>query len=54
MYVGNDTSHKILADNFARNRDQNFVQPFSKKWLCYFFETLERGAAQTAPRFHTS
>src|SRR5699024_10736189 len=39
VYVGNDTSHEILADNFARNRGQNFVRPNSKKRLCRFFDT---------------
>ncbi len=37
MCLGNDTSHEILADNFARNRGQNSVQPFSKKWRSHFF-----------------
>ena len=40
MYVGNDTSHEILADNFVRNRGKNFVQPFSKKWHSQFFDSL--------------
>ena len=33
MRLGNDTSHEVYADNFARNRGRNFVQLFSKKWL---------------------
>ena len=40
MYLGNDTSHESFADNFARNRDEAFVQSSSKKWLCHFFDSL--------------
>ena len=36
MYVENDTSHEIFADNFGRNRGGNFVQPNSKKWHVAF------------------
>ena len=42
MRLGNDTSREIFADNFARNRGENFVQPNSKKWLCHFFDSLSR------------
>ena len=42
MCLGNDTSHEILTDNFTRNRGRNFVQPHSKKWLCHFFDSLNR------------
>ncbi len=38
MCLGNDTSREIFADNFARNRGENFVQLNSKKWLCHFFD----------------
>ena len=41
MRLGNDTSHEIFSDNFARNRGENFVQPNSKKWLCHFFDSLK-------------
>ncbi|MBS6372781.1 MAG: hypothetical protein KH440_12410 [Oscillospiraceae bacterium] len=44
VYLGNDTSHESFADNFARNRDEAFVQSSSKKWLCHFFESLRRAA----------
>ena len=44
MYLGNDTSHESFADNFARNRDEAFVQSSSKKWLCHFFDSLRRAA----------
>ena len=37
VYLGNDTSHESFADNFARNRDEAFVQSL-EKWLCHFFE----------------
>ena len=40
VYVGNDTSHERQSDFFARNRGLSFVQPFSKKWLCHFFDSL--------------
>ena len=40
VYLGNDTSHESFADNFARNRDEAFVQSSSKKWLCHFFDSL--------------
>ena len=42
MYLGNDTSRESFADNFARNRDEAFVQSPSKKWLCHFFDSLSR------------
>ena len=45
MRLGNDTSREILADNFARNRGQNFVQLHSKKWLCHFFDSLKETPA---------
>ena len=45
MCLGNDTSHEILTDNFARNRGKNFVQPNSKKWLCHFFDSLKNTPA---------
>ena len=48
MRLGNDTSREIFADNFARNRGKNFVQPNSKKWLCHFFDSL-RGRSRKAP-----
>ena len=38
MYVGNDTSHDGRDDFFARNRVPSVMQPFSKKWLCHFFD----------------
>ena len=43
MRLGNDTSHEIFADNFARNRGKNFVQTNSKKWLRHFFDSLKGG-----------
>ena len=30
MCLGNNTSHEIIADHFARNRGENFVQPSRK------------------------
>ena len=45
MRLGNDTSREIFADNFARNRGKNFVQPNSKKWLCHFFDSLKNTPA---------
>ena len=42
VYLGNDTSRESFADNFARNRDEAFVQSPSKKWLCHFFGSLSR------------
>ena len=51
MRLGNDTSREILADNFARNRGQNFVQLHSKKWLCHFFDSLRRLLACQEPPF---
>ena len=41
MRLGNDTSHEIFKDIFARNRVKNFVQSNSKKWLCHFFDSLK-------------
>ena len=38
VYVGNDTSHEVFADNFARNRGRNFVHLFSKKRLVNFYQ----------------
>ena len=49
MRLGKDSSHEILADNFARNRGQNFVQPFSKKWLCHFFDRKKGHGRQPCP-----
>ena len=43
MYLGNNTSCESFADNFTRNRGKAFVQSFSKKWLCPFFDSLDRG-----------
>jgi hypothetical protein len=40
MRFGNDTSHEIFKDYFARNRVENFVQSNSKKWLFHFFDSL--------------
>ena len=45
MRLGNDTSHEIFADNFARNRGKNFVQTNSKKWLRHFFDSLKASGA---------
>ena len=45
MRLGNDTSREIFADNFARNRGKNFVQPNSKKWLCHFFDSQKNTPA---------
>lgn len=50
MRLGNDTSREILADNFARNRGQNFVQPCSKKWLSHFFDSLKKPSRRRALR----
>ena len=47
MRLGNDTSREIFADNFARNRGKNFVQPNSKKWLCHFFDMPIYNASAT-------
>ena len=43
VYLENDTSHERFPDNFTRNRGKAFVQSFSKKWLCHFFDSLDRG-----------
>ena len=40
MRLGNDTSHEIFADNFARNRGENFVQLFHEKVARHFFDRL--------------
>ena len=48
MRLGNDTPHEILADNFARNRGQNFVQPCSKKWQSHFFDSLKKPSGRRA------
>ena len=34
VYVGNDTSHEIFADNFARNRGLKFGAAYCKKKAC--------------------
>ena len=48
MYLGNNTSCESFADNFTRNRGKAFVQSFSKKWLCHFFDRLW-GSFSAAP-----
>ena len=50
MRLGNDTSHEIFADIFARNRGKNFVQTNSKKWLRHFFDSL-KGQVPDLPLF---
>ena len=40
MCLGNDTSHGGRGDFFARKRTPSAMQPFSKKRLCRFFDTL--------------
>ena len=42
MRVGNDSSHKMLADSFARNQGKKFRAAFSKKWQSHFFDTQRR------------
>ena len=58
MCLGNDTSHGGRGDFFARKRTPSAMQPFSKKRLCRFFDTLQAGpvrwtgpACFTLPRF---
>ena len=53
MYLGNDTSHESFADNFARNRDEAFVQSSSKKWLCHFFDSLRPPPDGWGPVVHS-
>ncbi|WP_295370157.1 hypothetical protein, partial [uncultured Pseudoflavonifractor sp.] len=40
MCLENDTSHEIFADNFIRNRGENFMKPLRKSGGSHFFDSL--------------
>ena len=51
MRLENDTSHEIFADNFIRNRGENFMKLLRKSGGSHFFDSL-RGGQQAAPVFY--
>ena len=52
MCLGNDTSHEVFADNFARNRGKNFVRLSSKKWLVNFNQLTSQLFRQSQAACH--
>ncbi|WP_295370094.1 hypothetical protein, partial [uncultured Pseudoflavonifractor sp.] len=40
MRLENDTSHEIFADNFIRNRGENFMKLLRKSGGSHFFDSL--------------
>ncbi|HJG86222.1 hypothetical protein, partial [Pseudoflavonifractor capillosus] len=42
MCLEHDTSHEIFADNFIRNRGENFMKLLRKSGGSHFFESLRR------------
>ena len=52
MRLENDTSHEIFADNFIRNRGENFMKLLRKSGGSHFSDSLrERHAGRCGAPF---
>ena len=51
MCLENDTSHEIFADNFIRNRGENFMKLLRKSGGSHFFDSLKRDGPDGPSRF---
>ena len=50
MRLENDTSHEIFADNFIRNRGENFMKLLRKSGGSHFFDSLMPAGIRPAGR----